>query len=143
MRVVLDSNIIIFALREEREACATILKLAGFQFKAVLPRMVLTEVTERLHSLAGKDTASFARHLLLSFPWQWIDDEFIPEEFIKKYQRIGARGGDAVIAAFVEWIKADYLVTENRDFLQELHLPWNVVRAEEFLQIVQKEGKSL
>lgn len=51
-----------------------------------------------------------------------------------RYESRGLKPGDAFIAAYTEWSGADYLITENRDFLALTSLPFRVVRAEEFLK---------
>ena len=138
MRVVLDSNIFIFALRSENPLFAEILKLAGVQYGCIIPNLVLGEVVERLKVLEGKEFASFTLYLLQSLNITIIADELIPEELIQKYRNRGAKEGDALIAAFTEWIKADYLVTENRDFLKEIKLDFKTMCGEEFLRLLPK-----
>lgn len=141
MRAVLDSNIFIFALRSENPLFAEILKLAEIQYACTIPNLVLREVVERLKVLEGKEFASFTLYFLQSLNIRIIADELIPAELIQKYQRRGAKEGDALIAAFTEWIKADYLVTENRDFLKEIKLEFKTIPGEEFLQLLLKRSK--
>ncbi|MBI3020645.1 MAG: hypothetical protein HYY59_01405, partial [Candidatus Omnitrophica bacterium] len=50
------------------------------------------------------------------------------------YESLGLKPGDAFIAAYTEWTGADYLVTENRDFLALTALPFKIVRAEALLK---------
>lgn len=66
-----------------------------------------------------------------------IADELIPKNLIVKYKEKGAKEGDAIIAAFVEWTEADYLVTENRDFLKEIKTDFKTVKADGFIQLLQ------
>ncbi len=138
MRAVLDSNIFIFALRSDKEVFAEILKFAGMRFNCFIPRMVFYEVFERLKSLEGKDFAAFAAHTIKSLNLEIIADELIPHELIEKYHKRGAKEGDGVIAAFAEWIKADCLVTENRDFLKEMRTDFTTLNAEEFIRLILK-----
>ena len=138
MRAVLDSNIFIFALRSDGEAFAEILKLTGIRFSCFIPRMVLYEIFERLKSLEGKDFAAFAAHTIKSLNIEIIADELIPHELVEKYHKRGAKEGDGVIAAFAEWIKADYLVTENRDFLKEIRTEFTTIKAEGFIRLLLK-----
>jgi len=58
----------------------------------------------------------------------------VPFELGAKYESLGLKPGDAFIAAYTEWTGADYLVTENRDFLALTALPFKIVRAEAFLK---------
>ena len=139
MHAVLDSNVFIFSARSKEMVFTEVIKLAGVQFQCSIPQMVLTEVVERLRNLEGKQFASFARYLLQSLPIPIIADELIPEELMVKYKQRGAKSGDATIAAFVEWVKADYLVTENCDFLQELPLDFKVMKTTEFKKVLLGE----
>jgi hypothetical protein len=51
----------------------------------------------------------------------WIVDEPVPAGLVAKYVRLGLPGkADAFIGAFAEWMRARYLVSDNRHFLREL-----------------------
>ena len=46
--------------------------------------------------------------------------------------------GDAFIGAFAEWMKVDYLISENRHFLRELQTEaYAVMNAERFIQVME------
>ena len=63
---------------------------------------------------------------------QW--DKADPK-LIDKYQQMGCKLGDAAVAAHAEAMGVKVLVTENRDFLEELvGLPFRTLRAEDVLQ---------
>ncbi len=141
MRAVLDSNIFIFALQGEEEVFSDILRLAGVTFTCAIPHMVLAEVFKRLKASNGKDFASLAAQVIQSLPIERVADELIPQELIYKYQKRGAKRGDDVIAAFADWIKADYLVSENRDFLQEIETDFKTIRAKEFIRLITRGKK--
>ena len=52
------------------------------------------------------------------------------QETVEKYQRIGCKLGDAVVSAHLEELGITTLVTENRDFLEEISgLPFRRLRA--------------
>ncbi len=59
----------------------------------------------------------------------------VDSETIRKYQRLGCKLGDAVVAAHLEEQDIRTLISENRDFLQEIpNLPFRVISAAEALQ---------
>jgi hypothetical protein len=62
-------------------------------------------------------------------------DEPVPQNFVAKYIELGLREkADALIGAFVEWVGAKYLVSDNRQFLEELETDaFEVVSPAEFL----------
>lgn len=62
------------------------------------------------------------------------EDWEVPFELGAKYESRGLKPGDAFIAAYTEWTGAEYLVTENRDFLSLTALPFKIARAEAFLK---------
>jgi predicted nucleic acid-binding protein len=54
---------------------------------------------------------------------------------IRKYQQLGCKLGDAIIAAHVEAMNVKTLVSENRHFLEEIKgLPFRVLSAKDLLQ---------
>lgn len=48
------------------------------------------------------------------------DYQMVPTELIQRYEALGGKKGDAVIAAGTELVGADYLVTQNRRFLKSV-----------------------
>ena len=64
-----------------------------------------------------------------------MKDEPVPRELVAKYEELGLPDkADAVIGAFVEWVGARYLISENRHFLQRLKAaPFEVLSPAEFL----------
>lgn len=44
----------------------------------------------------------------------------MPKNLIKKYEKKGLKTSDAAIAAFTEYVSADYLLSENRHFPRKL-----------------------
>lgn len=134
MEVVLDSNEFIFGFTGSKKACSYILKLVGIKFNVTLPDVIFREVFERLKVLEGKDFASAIRYTILKMEIKIIDEKLVPRELVEKYFNIIKKRPDATIAAFTEWINAEYLVSENRDFLKNLkQKPFEVLRAEDFI----------
>jgi len=58
-------------------------------------------------------------------------------ELVRRWQQHGAKKGDAVIAAHLEFAGAGYLISENRHFLAELTgLPFQVITSEEAVRLL-------
>jgi len=136
-RVVLDTNVWIFGLRHHPElpACALLLERLG-QIQVILPRQVLRELQAKL-------TESELRtlfHLLKQFPKQSVIHWGMAEmETVRKYQSLGCKLGDAAIAAHLEELEVETLITENRHFLEELKdLPFRRLSATEALAELEK-----
>lgn len=63
------------------------------------------------------------------------DDGLIPADLYESYIHRGLKSADARIAAYAEWIAADVLVSENRDFLALTKpLSFRVMKADAFLK---------
>jgi hypothetical protein len=64
-----------------------------------------------------------------------VIDEPVPRDLVAKYEQLGLpEKADAVIGAFVEWVGASYLISDNRHFLQELQsVAFQVLSPAEFL----------
>jgi predicted nucleic acid-binding protein len=135
--IVLDTNIWIFGLRRHPElpACASLLDRLS-QLQVIIPRQVLQELQANLTENELK--ALF--HLLNQIPRQvvirWKKAEV---GIIRKYQNIGCKLGDAALAAHLEELEIDVLITENRHFLEDLKdLPFRRLSAIEALSELEK-----
>ncbi len=54
-----------------------------------------------------------------------------PEELIFKYINLGFAEEDAAVAAYAQWVGAEYLISENRHFLSRSELvAFEIVNAE-------------
>lgn len=138
MKVVLDTNEFIFALRDKEYFALNVLKLAGINYTCIIPEMILEEVFQKFKFLKGKNFASKIRYFITNMDITILPDEIVNQYLIEKYRRKGAKGADAFIAAFAEFIGADYIVSENRDFLKEIKFEKiKVCKAEEFLKILR------
>ncbi len=136
MRIVLDSNEFIFAFMEKKTVCMKILENIDL-FEVFMPLLILDEIVERLRILVNKNFASKIRHTVLSLSIHILDISTLPKNLIEKYERKGLRTSDAAIAAFTEYIQADYLLSENRHFLKNLKTTkFRVKNAEQFLEMV-------
>ncbi|MCU1265075.1 MAG: hypothetical protein JWM21_1393 [Acidobacteria bacterium] len=117
-RWLLDTNIWIFGLRREKslEYCEALLKRIG-SFVAVIPLQVLKELNV---NLSEDEIRDFYR-LLNQYP-EGVQSSWhkAPLDRIRYYEDQGCRKGDAVIAAHAEVLSVDFIITENRQFLQTI-----------------------
>ena len=136
-RVVLDTNVWIFGLRRHPEFpdCAPLLEHLS-QLQVILPRQVLRELQA---NLTDRELRTLFR-LLSQFPEQiGIRWEKAEMESVRKYQSLGCKLGDAAIAAHLEELEVEVLITENRHFLEELKdLPFRRLSASEALAQLEK-----
>jgi predicted nucleic acid-binding protein len=127
-RIVLDTNIWIFGLRQTPEipACAELLRNLD-RLQIVLPRQILQELQANLvdNELRALFRLLHRLPILPNSDWQKAS-----AETVAKYQRMGCKQGDAVVSAHLEELNVQTLVTENRDFLEELTgLPFRRINA--------------
>ncbi|MBI3757932.1 MAG: type II toxin-antitoxin system VapC family toxin [Deltaproteobacteria bacterium] len=131
--VVLDTNIWIFGLREDpdRPACRQVLQHLP-QLYIHVPRQILLELRANL----TKEEMGRLFRLVNRYPERiQIHWEKIEPTLIHKYQQVGCKLGDAAVAAHVETLGVEVLVSENRDFLAEITgLPFQVFSAEEIMR---------
>ena len=116
--IVLDTNIWIFGLRRvpDFSACADLIENLN-RLRVVLPRQILQELQA---NLVEDDLRTLFR-LLNRLPISpKIDWQKATAETVAKYQQMGCKLGDAVLSAHLEELGIKILVTENRDFLEEL-----------------------
>ena len=130
--IIFDTNIWIFGLRRVRNipACAQLLEHLD-RLRVVLPRQILQE----LHANLSEDEVSALFRLLSRLPERIkISWDKAKPEIITKYQRLGCKRGDAVVAAHLEELGIKVLVSENRDFLEEVrNLPFRRISAAQAL----------
>jgi len=135
--VVLDTNIWIFGLREdpERPACMRVLQHLP-RLYIHIPRQILLELRA---NLTKEDMGRFFR-LANRYPERIrIHWEKVALTLIHKYQQLGCKLGDAAVAAHVETLGVEVLVSENRDFLTEITgLPFQVFSAEEIVRELEE-----
>jgi len=131
--VVLDTNVWIFGLRKQSDqpACAHVLQRVP-QLHVKVPRQVLLELQTNLN---GEEMRDFFRPIRryperIELHWDRVD-----LSRIRIYQQLGCKLGDATIAAHLETLAVEALMSENRDFLDEIPgLPFRVLRAEDLLR---------
>ncbi|MBU1626083.1 PIN domain-containing protein [bacterium] len=132
--IVLDTNIWIFGLREhpEHPACTKLLKNL-YRLHVKIPRQILLELQANLSKDELKEIFKLLNYLGGSVEFRW---DKVNKELISKYQSMGLRQGDAVIAAHLESMNIKILVSENRDFLQKIEEPpFKVMKADEIVKM--------
>jgi predicted nucleic acid-binding protein len=115
---IFDTNVWIFGLRRSPDvpACAELLENLN-RLQVVLPRQILQELQA---NLVDDELRSLFRLInRLPIPPR-IDWQKANPEKVANYQRMGCKLGDAVVSAHAEELGIKILVTENRDFLEEL-----------------------
>lgn len=116
MRICIDSNQFIFGI-SGTDASSEALMLLLPRLEVVLPRLILREVTRNLREPQVRSLYA----LLSKAPRLAIVDDPVPADLVVKYAGIGLPAkADALIGAFVEWQKAECLVSNNRHFLSNL-----------------------
>ena len=131
--VVLDTNVWIFGLRHQPEqpACAQVLQRLS-QLHVRVPRQVLLELQTNLNGEEMRDFFRLIRRYPERIELHWDKVEL---SLIRTYQQLGCKLGDATIAAHMEPLAVETLVSENRDFLYEIKgFPFRVMRAEDLLR---------
>jgi predicted nucleic-acid-binding protein len=133
--VALDTNVFIFALRKEPDypACETLLfdKLPALQ--VYMPLQIFLELQR---NLTANEMRRVVRALTMAQAVTW---DYAPAriDLIQQWEQRGAKKGDAAITAHLEEAAIRYLVSENRDFLQELPaLPFTVLSSEEAMRLL-------
>jgi hypothetical protein len=115
--ICIDRNQFVFGLTETNQDSARLLDVLG-EFNLAVPRLIVQEVTRNLDTTA--QVHKFFR-LLYAVPNVAVIDEPVPRDLVVKYEQLGLpEKADAVIGAFVEWVGANYPVSDNRHFLHDL-----------------------
>ena len=137
MRICIDSCVFIHGLQETDPASVQLLDTISPALILVIPRLVGQEVTRNL--IRPEQVRSFYR-LFHNRDFAFIIDEPVPRELVDKYVELGLpEKADAFIGAFAEWMEAQYLISDNRHFLRELHTDaFEVLDAETFIERWEK-----
>lgn len=125
-RWLIDTNVWIFGLRRDEKSPNSVRLLQELgSFTALIPLQVIKE----LHlNLTDPEMADFYG-LLNRFPNRAeLNWEEPSNDLVAFYRKAGCRKGDAIIAASAERLKADLIVSNNRQFLQTVSdLPAGIV----------------
>lgn len=131
-RWLIDTNVWIFGLRRDENSPDSVRLLQKLgSFTALIPLQVIKE----LHLNLTDPEMAESYGLLNGFPnhaeLNWEETSFDRVAF---YRESGCRKGDAIIAASAERLKADLIVSNNRQFLQTVSdLPAGIVTPSEAL----------
>lgn len=145
MKIILDTNEYIFGLDGEsgEEASVKLLNVVRLMiedikdFKLLLPEIIREEVQRNIPEYLKKDfhkliysSEKIEHHPMLNVPFKLFD---------KYRNEMGLKEGDAMIAAFAEFMKVNYLVSENRHIYKNLKIKEFVtINASEFLKILEE-----
>ncbi len=132
--LILDTNEYIFGLTGTKQSSAELLDRVG-DLTVVIPAMVVREVRVNLEHRyqLGKE---FFRLLATgkNFTILWADP---PQEIIEKHIALGFAEEDAAIAAAAEWVSAEFVISENRHFLQrKIGLSFQTINAEKASELL-------
>ena len=130
--VVLDTNVWIFGLRRQPEypACVKLLDSLN-RLRVKIPRQILREPQANLSDGEMHEIFRILNRYSERVDIQW--DKADPL-LVEKYQRLGCRLGDAVVAAHLEALEVKAIVSENRHFLSEMQeLPFRVLSSSDAL----------
>jgi hypothetical protein len=134
--IVLDTNIWIFGLRRVPDfpACVELLDHLN-RLRVALPRQILQELQANLSDDEMRYLFRFLNRLPTTPKIEWRK---AAQETVAKYQSMGCKLGDAVVSAHLEELSINVLVTENRDFLEELSgLPFRRLSASQVMTEVR------
>ncbi len=137
MLVTLDSNEYIFALGTIRKAtCERLIEEVPQRGKDITVRITRLIVDEIRNNLTPE---AFREFMILINKLTAIDEEYlVPFELGAKYESLGFKPADAFIAAYTEYVGADFLVSENRHFLtHHSNLPFKILTAEKCLNLIK------
>ena len=131
--IVLDTNIWIFGLRNQADqpACSQLLQCLN-KLYVKTPYQIFLELQVNLDA---EELKRFFRLIYLYPDRIEISWEKAHLDLINQYRNLGCKLGDAAIASHLEMMGIKTLVSENRDFFEEIEgLPFRVVHAEEALR---------
>jgi hypothetical protein len=119
MRICIDSCVFIHGLQKTDPAAVQLLDAVSPSLVLVIPRLVGQEVTRNL--ITPAQVRSFY-HLFHNRDFAFLVDEPVPRPLVMQYAQLGLpEKADAFIGAFAEWMEVEYLISDNRHFLRDLH----------------------
>ena len=136
MLLVLDTNVYIYAFTTSKKpSCKVLINLLATspsRYKLRIPRTIVEEVKRNLIPEVFREFIQFIASLTI------IDEDIVlPFELGVRYEAKGLKPADAFIAAYTEWVGAEFLITENRHFLsRQKSLPFKVLTAEKYLSSI-------
>ncbi len=144
MRIVLDSNEYILGLDTTSgpSPSSRLLDLVRIlideseEFRLLVPEIILREIQRNLPSNLEKD---FFRLIQSSQKIEYHDLVQVPKTTFHKYrQQKSLKQADALIAAFADFMKVDYIVSENRHIYRDLKTTGFItLTAQSFLDLIE------
>jgi len=136
--IALDTNEFLFSIDPPagRESCRELIFEGITGLHVFVPLQVSLELQ---HNLSPVNLRKLIRAVNGIADVRW---DFTPAEndAVRRFEGLGARKGDAVIAAQLEQSAISFLISENRHFLAEvLGLPFQVLSAADLLQILPEK----
>ena len=136
MRLVLDTNELIFALNPSQDLSPKLLlkKLIDSFPKHTIhvSQTIMSETRRNLPAILFSELIR-TTHEIITIE----EDALVTFELGAKYESLGLKPADASIAAFTEWSGSEILISENRHFLsQSSNLPFRVLTAEKALKLI-------
>jgi len=145
MRIVLDSNEYILGLDTSAgpNPSSRLLDLIRIlideseEFRLLVPEIIIREVQRNIPPEFEKD---FFRLIQSSHKIEYHSLIEVPKITFRKYRKQkGLKQGDALIAAFAEYMKVDYIISENRHIYRDLKgIGFGTLRARDFLGLIEE-----
>lgn len=137
MLICIDSCVFIRAADAPNSNAARLISLSGPDLPVVIPRLIVREVVRNLRYESAINT--FFRIFSEKSSGEIIDIP-VPEDLVAAYVARGLRvKGDAYIGAFAEWMRVDYLISDNRHFLRDLRTDaYQLLSPGDFLEILRQ-----
>jgi hypothetical protein len=137
MLICIDSCVFIRGINHDQSDAQQLLKRIDPQIQVTIHRLIAQEVSR---NLVGQAQLRAFYSLFYKSLNATIIDAQIPPMLIEKYVALGmAEKGDAYIGAFAEWMRVDYLISDNRHFLRELRTDaYGLLSPGDFLEQLRK-----
>jgi len=139
-QIIIDKLVInYYFFLPKKKSNKTLVFLHGWGVDSKLWFKIVPELINQNYSLYFIDLPGFGQSQVPDSIYDVDDYKKIVYEFIKK---LGLKKGNIGIAAFCEYVKANYLITENRHFLKELKTKQFKIRdAEDFIKEIMSYSK--
>ncbi len=132
--LMLDSNEYIFGLSGTKASCVQLIDQLD-TLHVFVPLMVVREVERNLELMYSLSSVFFK--LIVNQENIVIVWSPPPEKLVLAYIERGFSKEDATIAAVAEQVQTEYLISENRHFLQNsAGLPFQIINAETALKML-------
>jgi rRNA-processing protein FCF1 len=145
MRIILDSNEYILGLDTTAgpSSPSRLLDLLRIlideseEFRILIPEIIVREVQRNLPPDLERD---FFRLIQSSHKIEYHDMVKVPKATFQKYRRQKRlKQADALIAAFADFMKVDYVVSENRHIYRDLKATGFItLTAQDFVDLVEE-----